>query len=409
MAEIRLNPDSVSGTWGIIGAVSYVAALAGDPDNPDESSYVSEEEGSVATLTLTFPDLPIAAGIVTEIEMEVAGRIEIAIPSDGGSCDFQMDIDSVDKGTTNIEPIFGEDFVKSTVVNGGWCQVWTRAQANTIQVVMTPQVNGKDNREEVQFAALALRCLYGEDDFLSYLISVWEFEVEEDAEPRADSWGHHDMPSAGTTTHRSPGFFGTGNAVEFSNANSDRLTAIVSAHNLHSGLGFDDLSITAWIYIDAWDGGICGNWQTGQRNYRFRINSAGKLQFWTNNTAQTNQNNLQTAGIMPVGEWIFVYCTFDEDGGVDNKKVGFKTANGGSSSEITNTWAESIADSLGHLQIGNSNGVSAFDGAINQLAIWGRPLSDEDIDWLFNDGAGRPFDEWAANPQLLNNGRNRII
>src|SRR3989338_1766513 len=98
--------------------------------------------------------------------------------------------------------------------------------------------------------------------------------------------------------------------------------------------------------------------------------------FWINNY----NTNTASFGSLPNGVWIFLVGTYN----------GASILSYRDSVLITNTsYSTAISSSTQTLQIGNGNGAYAFNGTFDEVAIWNRSLSGQEILNLYKRGVAR--------------------
>lgn len=162
--------------------------------------------------------------------------------------------------------------------------------------------------------------------------------------------------------------------------------------NSNSGLinSTKPFTISAWIYAEGWGQGSFGNIYSEQNDFDFYLrggNSGLGFYFYNPTSSVSSASN-----IFSLNEWTHVVYTSDENGNL-NFYVNGENGNGA----VTNL--NNSIDVVGNAVIGaHVVGTSAynFNGSIDEIAIWNRSLSAEEIKELYligstnhsNNGAG---------------------
>lgn len=178
----------------------------------------------------------------------------------------------------------------------------------------------------------------------------------------------------------------------------------------------DALTVAAWIFprtgVD--HGGIC--WK-GEKigwgaNFNYRIATTGDGLTW-GTTSGGNENYFATGGVLKTNEWMFVAMTADgvneigyisSDGvnfeipasGQDNPKAGGAPYNVWEGQPVRIGWSQGIGGDLANMGF--------FDGLIDEVAIYDRALSEDELRDLAGGllsltavaPAGKLIKTWAA-------------
>lgn len=157
-------------------------------------------------------------------------------------------------------------------------------------------------------------------------------------------------------------------------------------------------SYTAWVYplvLHESNTRIIG------KNERaFMISLGGKLVGYSNcQPSAYSSSNIQ---ILKVGRWHFIVMTYELTGDrkvhlyADGKEVGYQMQTTGGTSPLPD-WR---AEDEWNLMIGSMAwypGVCVPDAVIDEVAIYDRVLTGDEIEYLYNSGFGRPTPLWM-NP-----------
>ena len=161
----------------------------------------------------------------------------------------------------------------------------------------------------------------------------------------------------------------------------------------------DTITVSAWIKAEAWrpnwwDGEIAGtNYVTGPSNstgYVLRSGDNGTLSFTVSVNGVIDWKEARTTqGAMSTGQWYHVVGTYDGTNphvyinGVDATSV--KCLNADCDTPLTPT---AMSASNHDFQIGNDGWGRYFDGSIDEVSVWNRNLSANEIAGMYNGGDG---------------------
>lgn len=141
-----------------------------------------------------------------------------------------------------------------------------------------------------------------------------------------------------------------------------------------------DLTISAWIKVDSFTEGWQGVIAHGEQS-DYRI---GRLQTGNNLSYAGGTNDLRGGISVNDGEWHHVVA-------ITTNGVGTKLYIDGGLDQETSNGATAIAASNDPLDVlwigGNPNAGREFDGQIDDVAMWNRPLSANEVSDIFNAGS----------------------
>lgn len=222
---------------------------------------------------------------------------------------------------------------------------------------------------------------------LTGLVSWWG--LDETSGTRADSHGSNDLTdnnTVGSTTGV------VSNGADFVSANSEYLSlANASASGLQ--MGTSDWAISAWVYIDtaidnlfefavSFGGNAFG---TTSEGYAIYWSSGGQFvaQFCPTGATTVNATN----NTFTNAAWNHVVANYDRDG---NLTLRINDSTDGSSSISTHS-AEDVQCS-NDFRIGRNSFRSDYMNlAVDEVAIFQRLLTSEEITELYNSGAGMAY------------------
>lgn len=208
------------------------------------------------------------------------------------------------------------------------------------------------------------------------LVSYWS--LEEASGTRVDAHGSNDLTDNNTVGQ---GTGVVGNDAEFVKANSEYLSR---AHASVSGLGGTnrDFSVSFWVKFNtlAATAGLVSKWNgTG---WMFLALSGGTIRFYCYNGTD---DVLPTAAGLTTGVWYHVVGYHDATANVAGIVVNDGTPTTGS---VTN----GCVDASVEFAIGRYVGGGSFlNGEIDEVAFFDQVLSGDEIEWLYNSGAGRSY------------------
>lgn len=229
---------------------------------------------------------------------------------------------------------------------------------------------------------------------LTDLVAYWTLDELSDGSVevnRLDSSGNGNTLTDRNTTASATGI--KTRACDFESANSEYLDC---ASNGYLQMGDIDFTIALWANRESTGTQYFiskGNSTSSPANWAYfsYVDSAGKLYFFVSDGS--TYGSVNKAVFASVAIWYFVVLYHD----AANDTVGI-VVNAGT--PTTATWAGGCADgSTKHQKIAsrpdNLGAYNAgFDGMFDEIGIWKRILTSDEITWLYNAGAGRTITEF---------------
>jgi len=224
------------------------------------------------------------------------------------------------------------------------------------------------------------------------LVSYWDFDNTLADDPTYGSANDGSM-SGGTATYLGGKF---GNAIDLPGGTIDDHVIIPEDDNDFDFAGKGNgLTISAWIKVEAFD----AQWQAlvakGESD-RYRI------------ARYSNNNNMGYAGCgngsdievslnVNDGQWHHVVAVTESSGDAARLYVD------GSTNVATISSQAGLGDNDATLRIGFNpeSGGRGWNGLIDDVAIWGRPLTANEVDTIYNGGTGQSIGVLVPEPATM--------
>ncbi len=156
----------------------------------------------------------------------------------------------------------------------------------------------------------------------------------------------------------------------------------------------NSFSVTMWFYnggpVDESNGQtLVGRWDPGASNFKWTLfystpSPDGLAFYWQNGAGTLANTTLFPRGVM-TNQWVFLSVGWD----LPSQKMWWST-NG--ASKIENTMLYGFSSSPLAFEIGNVNsGNQGLVAYIDEIGYWTNTLSNSDINYLYNGGAGRTY------------------
>jgi hypothetical protein len=214
---------------------------------------------------------------------------------------------------------------------------------------------------------------------LTNLISYWEFESTSwlDSHTTANTLTPHNSPSLGTGVVGNSAQLGAASSKYFSHVNNTSLNVAGT-----------DFSIAVWVYYDAGTSGTAIVSKSGGGfAFDFRVGAgyvtANLPDFSIANVSNVS-NTVGFTGSLP-SDPRFIVAVAD----FTNSLI--KISVGGSTFETAAITIGSITGSTADFQIGAANSTDFWDGRVDQIGFWKRALTQAEVTFLYNSGAGRAY------------------
>jgi hypothetical protein len=158
-------------------------------------------------------------------------------------------------------------------------------------------------------------------------------------------------------------------------------------------------TISVWVYVNTlnpfwdWDNNCIINSNTTTTLFwKFIIDSSGHPAFICRNTSDQTYVTWTSDAVVSTGEWTHLVITFDDTQSLANKINIYKNNVAG-----TITYSAGGNPSLQFKNFDNTfigrdeNEINYFNGLIDELAIWKRKLSVNEVNALYRNGDGRAY------------------
>ncbi len=228
---------------------------------------------------------------------------------------------------------------------------------------------------------------------IANVISSWS--MDEESGVRADSHGANDLADNNTVLFAAGKI---GNAANFERDNSEYLSIADNVSLSVTGA----LTICGWIKIES--GGTVrriitkSNTTGDQRSYAFQISTGDDLTFTVSSDGTAGAQTTATAttfGSLSTGVWYFIVAQHDPVANTIGVSVNAGTID-------TAAHSTNIFDSTADFIIGTFQTLAGFyDGLVDEVVLFSEVLSQDEIDWLYNAGNGRSYDELKFVPSVI--------
>lgn len=229
------------------------------------------------------------------------------------------------------------------------------------------------------------------DDLFSY------WNLNEESGTRVDVVGSNnftDVNTVGFTTGKAS------NAASFVTLNSEEFTS--ATENLGYVLTSGSFTLSAWVKTSATSGGIAGKWWVGFGAYAYyivHIPAASKPNFdvLCNDVGDTVKSVTASNGpAINDNQWHLVVAWYD----ATNQLIGISVDNS-TPNTTPNTLGvnqDTPADPLALFRVGGirPEGVT-LDGSIDEVGMWSRALTADEIAELYNAGTGKFYNGFTFN------------
>ena len=255
------------------------------------------------------------------------------------------------------------------------------ATPDTVAVAVTMDFTASITAATATTSAVWLRTEQnpGKDNAIAW------WSLDEVSGTRADSQGSNDLTdhnTVGNTTGKQS------NAADFESDNSE---ALYIADNADLSFGDEDFSISGWVKLESlaldavWSKYVTSG---NHREYMLYINSS-KFQ-WLVSSDGTSSTSVvaDSEGTLSTGTWYFVTVYHDATA----NEIGV-SVNGGTIDTASHTTGVNDDTSEFNLGAWEDHTTNFLDGALDEVVVWNKVLSQDEIDWLYNLGSGRAFSD----------------
>ena len=217
------------------------------------------------------------------------------------------------------------------------------------------------------------------------LVAYYDFE--DAAGDLLDNVGSNDLTETDGTIASTTGI--VGNARDFERGDTEYFSAADAAWNSITG----DMTITAWINPETATGifqGIVSKLTVAgdQVSYLLGINDLGQVTFECSSdgtrTGSSVWNQVQSTTILSTSTWYF--CVGRHRNG-NNVEIMINAVSEETATHTAGIYNGTAAFEIGAYNVNSSN----FDGIIDEVGVWNRVLTDDEVTYLYNAGAGRTY------------------
>lgn len=217
------------------------------------------------------------------------------------------------------------------------------------------------------------------------LMACWD--MDESSGPRVDSEGGNHL-----TDNNTVGYAGGkhGNSALFVRANSEYLSIADNAY-----LSVQDISYTwvGWFYVNSFPGyqAIFEKGESGAEDYALFYETGSNNLIFRSYNGVTTADQVTHTGAKNTSAWYFFAA-------IRNKETGLISLAINNGTPVTAPITLVQGDTTKQFTIGQRVGTWFFDGRVEELAFWKRALTQEELTWIYNDGAGRPCRDIISPP-----------
>lgn len=222
-------------------------------------------------------------------------------------------------------------------------------------------------------------------------LAAW-WSLNETSGNRLDSHGANHLTPGGSVSYAAGK---VGNAADFEATTLDYLSV---TDNAAVSVGNTDFTICAWVKIESKPSfspivtkatGVAGGSEY-QMDYRGDATDRFRMIIFNSSSVAV----IATANVFGspvVGAWAFVVG--QHNAATDTVSI---SVNAGAAN-TTATGGADIPDSATACQVGGQTAVSRYmDGLIDEVCLYKRVLTDDEITWLYNSGNGRAYSALSA-------------
>ena len=233
-----------------------------------------------------------------------------------------------------------------------------------------------------------------ENSLLTGLLAYWDFE--ETSGSIVDEINNYSLSAYNTPTYSVTGKIN--DSVSFSRASDQRFYNYSALSDMYDTIGTNDVSCSVWLKITG-DTNVQRGVVALRGNYYINIylDTSNKFRVSTNITGTTGY--VISNDVMSTDTWYHIVYLFDRDSTLRFYINGVLQT---STFDISSASATSIAwDEEGYTILGNFGTSSsyAFSGVIDELGVYNRLLTTDEIAELYNSGNGvNIFEEPSSFP-----------
>lgn len=199
-----------------------------------------------------------------------------------------------------------------------------------------------------------------------------------------------DTNTVGTATGK------VGNCRDFEANNGEYLTR---ADNAALSIGDIDMTLTCWINMESQagdDGIVAGKHDANISSIEYSLYynlTTDRLVFRVSSDGATAvEVTASTFGAVPTATWMFVVCRHDATANQISISVNAGTAN-------TTAHSGGIFNGTAPFRLGaDAIPGTYFDGLIDEVGLWKRALTNDEVTELYNSGSGRDYAYITSGP-----------
>jgi len=228
------------------------------------------------------------------------------------------------------------------------------------------------------------------------LISWWPFD--DASGTRFDAHGSNDLTDNNTVTTATAKV--GANAAQFTIANAEFFSVADNASISPTAAW----SWSQWVYFDALSGdqALAAKWEyntPGAGSWGIEATGAELRAFIKVNNSDGGVNRGVSSGTsLTTGTWHHVTVVYDGSGAANADRLKFYIDGTAKTITFTGTIPAATIDSTGALNVGKFGGslTRYLGGRADEPSFWSIALSADNVEWLYNSGAGRAYSELAG-------------
>lgn len=167
--------------------------------------------------------------------------------------------------------------------------------------------------------------------------------------------------------------------------------------NLSGAGATTNITISCWVYMPNFGGEryIVGKWSTGPaKEYILTIPTDGKPKFSVSHDGTNTSNATFSGTAMSTSTWYHIVCGYDAT--ADEIFIAVNDSTPDTTSQSTGVYDGAAAFGVGATDAGAPSGDFYHFGGVDEIGVWKRVLTSEEITSLYNSGSGLSYDSFGG-------------